>query len=165
MITWKIDAVGSAFNAPSLKNRCLLLLALCLLALTTGCATVAMMPAEDDTRAKTFAVNSGKANIYLYRNETFGAAIKMPVSVNGKMAGQTASKTYLLWEVDPCVYDISSITEKTSTIKLIVESGKNYFVWQEVKMGLFAARSELKQVDEATGKQGVAECARAESGF
>jgi len=52
-----------------------------------------------------------------------------------------------------------------TTIKLLVEAGKNYFVWQEVKMGLFSARSELKQVDDGTGRQAVAECTRAESSF
>ena len=136
-----------------------------LVLLASGCATVTMAPQEDDTRAKTFAVKSGKANIYFYRDETFGAAIKMPVSVNGRIAGETASKTYFLWEVDPGIYDISSHTENTSTLKLIVEPGKNYFVWQEVKMGLFMARSELKQVDDATGRKAVAECTRAVSSF
>ena len=141
------------------------LFTLSLLLLMSGCATVSMMPAEEDTRAKTFAVKSGRANIYLYRNETFGAAIKMTVSLNGKMAGETASKTYFLWEVEPGTYDIASHTENTSTLKLIVEAGKNYFVWQEVKMGLFMARSELQQVDEETGRKGVAECTRAQSTY
>lgn len=149
-----------------MKIRNLLsLLPLCALLLMSGCASVSMMTADDDTRAKSFAVQKDKANIYLYRNETFGAAIKMPVSVNGKVAGQTASKTYFLWQVSPGTYDISSLTENTSTIKLIAEAGKNYFVWQEVKMGLFMARSDLKQVDEETGRKGVAECSRAESSF
>ena len=145
--------------------RAAVLLSLPLLLFLSGCATVSMMSADDDKRAKSFEVKSGKANIYLYRHETFGAAIKMPVSVNGRMAGETASKTYFLWEVDPGTYDISSHTENTSTLKLIVEAGKNYFVWQEVKMGLFAARSELRQVDEATGRREVAECTRAVSAF
>ena len=147
-----------------MKIRNLLsLLPLCALLLMSGCASVSMMPAEHDTQAKSFVVPKGKANIYLYRNETFGAAIKMSVTVNGRMAGQTASKTYFLWQVDPGIYDISSIAENTSTVKLIVEAGKNYFLWQEVKMGLFLARSELKEVSEETGRQGVAECSRAES--
>jgi hypothetical protein len=141
------------------------MLCLPLLLLLNGCATVSMMPAEDDKRAKTFEVAGSKANIYLYRHETFGAAIKMPVSLNGRMAGDTASKTYFLWEVDPGTYDISSHTENTATLKLTVEAGKNYFVWQEVKMGLLMARSELKQVDEATGRREVAECSRAVSTY
>lgn len=41
-----------------------------------------------------------------------------------------------------------------------MQAGKNYFVWQEVKMGLWMARSALQTVDEATGRKGVAECKR-----
>lgn len=139
------------------------ILPLCMLLLVTGCASVPMTSSDDDAKAKSFTVRSGKANIYLYRNEVFGAALKMTVSVNGKVAGQTASKTYFLWEVDPGIYDISSIAENTSTVKLIAEAGKSYFIWQEMKMGLFAARSELKQVDDDTGRKAVAECTRVQS--
>jgi len=34
------------------------------------------------------------------------------------------------------------------------EAGKNYYVWQEVKMGLLMARSKLSQVSEEEDKQG-----------
>jgi hypothetical protein len=144
-------------------SKLLSLVPLCAALLMSGCASVSMMQAEDDSRGKSFAAEKDKANIYLYRNETFGAAIKMPVTVNGKLAGQTASKTYFLWQVAPGTYDIGSVTGNSSTVKLMVEGGKSYYVWQEVKMGMFQAGSELKQVDEDTGRKGVLECSRAES--
>jgi len=125
--------------------------------LATGCASVPMASVEKDTAAKTFAVKSNKANIYIYRNETFGAAIKMPVALDGKLVGDTAAKTYLLLEVDPGNHTVISKTENDPSLLVIAEPGKNHFVWQEVKMGAFAARSALKLVDEATGKAGVAE--------
>jgi hypothetical protein len=37
-------------------------------------------------------------------------------------------------------------------------AGKNYFVWQEVKMGMWAARSALQEVDEKTGRDAIKEC-------
>jgi hypothetical protein len=40
---------------------------------------------------------------------------------------------------------------------------KNYFVWQEVKMGMFAPRSLLQLVDEGKGRAGVSECKLIES--
>jgi hypothetical protein len=46
--------------------------------------------------AKTFAPPTDKANIYVYRNETFGAAVKLPVALDGRLVGDTASKTYFL---------------------------------------------------------------------
>jgi hypothetical protein len=127
-------------------------------ALTSGCATVQMASSEQDTAAKSFAVKPDKANIYVYRNETFGAAIKMPVALNGKPVGDTAARTYLLLQVEPGRHSVTSKSENDSGVTVDAAAGRNYFLWQEVKMGLMAARSNLQLVDEATGKAGVAEC-------
>jgi hypothetical protein len=137
-----------------------LLAGLALLAaiLASGCASVQMASPEQDAAAKSFTVKPGMANIYVYRNETFGAALKMPVALDGKLVGDTASKTYLLLPVAPGPHTVLSKTENDSTVQINAEAGRNYFVWQEVKMGMFAARSQLQLVDEATGKAGVAEC-------
>lgn len=127
-------------------------------ALAGGCASVPMASVEKDSAAKTFAVKPDKANIYVYRNESMGAAVKMPVALNGKLVGDTAAKTYLHLEVAPGSHTIVSKTENDSSLPLTVVAGKNYFVWQEVKMGAFAARSALQLVDESVGKAGVLEC-------
>jgi len=82
----------------------------------------------------------------------------MPVALNGRMVGDTASKTFLLLEVDPGSHTIVSKTENDAVLKVDAVAGRNYFVWQEVKMGIMVARSSLHLVDEATGKAGVAEC-------
>jgi hypothetical protein len=132
--------------------------ALTVLALAAGCASVPMAKPELDTAAKSYSVKPDKANIYVYRNETFGAAIKMPVVLNGKLVGDTAAKTFMILEVPPGTHTVMSKTENDSTVTVDAAAGRNYFVWQEVKMGLFAARSSLQQVDEAIGKAGVAEC-------
>jgi len=137
------------------------LLAVCVLpvlVLASGCASVQMASPEQDTAAKSYAAKPGKANIYVYRNETMGAAIRMPVALDGRLVGDTASKTYLLLEVNPGSHTVVSKTENDSTVTVDAVAGRNYFLWQEVKMGLMAARSALQEVDEATGKAGVAEC-------
>lgn len=132
--------------------------ALAAAALASGCASVQMASPEMDTSAKSYAVKPNKANIYVYRNEVFGAAIKLPVLLNGRAVGDTASKTFMLLEVDPGSHTIVSKGESDATLKVDAAGGRNYFVWQEVKMGLMSARSLLQVVDEATGKAGVAEC-------
>lgn len=139
-------------------SRLITLLLVTLTALMVGCASVPMAPAERDTAAKTFAVKPDKANIYVYRNETIGSAIKMPLALNGKLVADTGAMTYLVLEVPPGTHTILSKTENDSTVTINAAAGRNYFVWQEVKMGMFAARSALQQVDEAKGKAGVAEC-------
>jgi PBP1b-binding outer membrane lipoprotein LpoB len=139
-------------------KRYLSVVVILLAMLASGCVSVPMASMEKDKAAKTFAVKPGTANIYVYRNETMGAAIKMPVVLNGKIVGDTAAKTYLLLQVPPGNHTLISKTENDSTLSVNAAAGRNYFVWQEVKMGGFSARSLLQLVDEATGKAGVAEC-------
>ncbi|MCH7373293.1 DUF2846 domain-containing protein [Aeromonas sp. MR16] len=43
---------------------------------------------------------------------------------------------------------ISYKSENDATLTLSTEAGKNYYVWQEVKMGLLMARSKLRQISE-----------------
>jgi hypothetical protein len=72
--------------------------------------------------------------------------------------GETASKTYIYRSLTPGKHVVTAKTEGNSTVTIDAQSGATYFVWQEVKMGMMSGRSELHIVDEATGKQGVAEC-------
>jgi len=127
-------------------------------ALITGCASVPMASVERDTQSKTFSVKSDKANVYVYRNESMGAAVKMDVDFDGKPIGQTVAKSYFALEVAPGKHTLISKAENDSVLDVDAEAGKNYFVWQEVKMGLMYARNKLQIVDEVAGKAGVSEC-------
>lgn len=124
----------------------------------SGYASVPMATPEADAAAKAFRVTPNKGNVYIYRNENFGAAIKMPLLIDNVAVGDTAAKTYVFRQLDPGSHVITSKTENDATLSLDVKAGANYFVWQEVKMGAFSARSALHLVDEATGKAGVADC-------
>lgn len=129
-----------------------------LLALIAGCASMPMATPEQDSHAKRFEVPSDRARIYLYRNEMFGAAIPMSVSLDGQIAGQTGPKTFFVWEVSPGQHQLASHAENVSSLNIDAEGGKNYYIWQEVKMGVFMARSRLQQVDTVTGQAAVREC-------
>jgi hypothetical protein len=136
----------------------------CLLALLfAGCASVPMGDAKRDAELKNFTPNSDKAGVYVYRNEVIGAAIKMDVELDGKHLGRTASKVYLYTEVAPGKHTIVSRAENEDTLELEVMAGKLYYVWQEVKMGLWSARSKLSLMTDEEGKKGVSECQLAET--
>ncbi len=126
--------------------------------LLSGCATVPMASIQDDALAKQFQPKPDKSLIYLFRNEIFGAAIALTVSIDGRTAGQTGPQTFYVWEVDPGKHQITSFAENVSNVWLWTEAGKDYYVWQEIKMGMFSARSVLKEVDGETGRAGVKEC-------
>jgi hypothetical protein len=48
-----------------------------------GCASVNMGDAKQDEALKTFTIEKDKAGVYIYRNESMGAAIKMNVELDG----------------------------------------------------------------------------------
>lgn len=123
-----------------------------------GCASVPMASPDQDAKAKQFTASSDKANIYIYRNESMGSAIKMPLLLDGMSVGDTVAKSYILKEVSPGSHNIVSKTENDATLNIQTEAGKNYFVWQEVKMGAWAAGSALHQVDTTKGQAAVKEC-------
>jgi hypothetical protein len=95
--------------------------------------------------------------VYIYRNETLYYAVPMTVSVNGKVLGTTAGHKYFRLSLRPGKYTIESNAENLAKLTLTVAAGKNYFIWQEAKIGLLTGRSLLHQVDEETGRMGVNE--------
>lgn len=123
-----------------------------------GCASVPMAGGDQDTRAKTFAVAPGKSNVYVYRNEILGAALKLQVTFDGQVIGDTAAKSYFALEVAPGRHTLASQSDGNGILELNTVAGKNYFVWQEVKMGILSGGSKLQLVDDTTGRAGVNEC-------
>ncbi|HAK59738.1 MAG TPA: hypothetical protein DCO77_05060 [Nitrospiraceae bacterium] len=137
------------------RRSLLLVLAGAMLVITSACASVPMASLEMDMKAKNMSAPQDKALVYLYRNETFGSAIKMTVNLDGKFAGQTARKTYFMWLLPPGNHEFVSVTENTSRLNVDAKAGQTYYIWQEVKMGMWGARSKLQLVDKAKGKKGV----------
>ncbi|HCX81783.1 MAG: hypothetical protein A3E00_05400 [Curvibacter sp. RIFCSPHIGHO2_12_FULL_63_18] len=128
-----------------------------------GCASVSMGDAKQDAALKTFKAPTDKASLYIYRNESMGAVSKMGVTVDGVSIGQTAANTYLYKEVAPGKHTITSQAENDSSIEVDAKPGSILYIWQEVKMGFFGARSKLQLVDPATGQKGVRETKLAET--
>jgi hypothetical protein len=123
----------------------------------TGCASVQMADPQQDASLKTFKVAPDKAGIYIYRNESMGAAVKMDILVDGKQIGESAAKTYFYQEVTPGKHTVSSKAENTDTLEVTVKPGTLSYIWQEVKMGILMARTKLSLVSEEEGKKGVQE--------
>lgn len=133
-----------------------LLIAAAAAACLVGCASVPMGDPAQDAALKSFpAASAGKAGVYIYRNETMGAAVKLNLAVDGQALGSTASKTYFYKELPPGKHTVTSYAENTDAVDFEAVAGKLYYVWQEVKMGLFAPRTKLHLVQDTEGQQGV----------
>lgn len=129
-----------------------------------GCASVPMQSKEEDMEAKKFNVSPGLSKIYVYRDETFGSAIKIKLSLDGESMGQTASNVYHVWEVKPGKHVIDCQGESADGIKLMTDPNKAYFVWQEMKMGWGSAGCELHKVEDSVGMKAVSKLKLAKSG-
>ena len=112
-------------------------------------------PIAEDKLAKEFKTDPDFANLYICRNESFGWAVHMPVLVNDKLIGRTEAQSYFYIKLEEGRQNIKSLTEQIQSIYVDTTKGKNYFVWQEVKMGTWTANSMLHSMSEDDGKRCV----------
>ncbi len=122
-----------------------------------GCASIKKASPELDLAAKKFDKKADVSQIYVYRNETLGAALSMPVTVDGKLAGTSGPNSFFRFILPEGEHTLTSQGDE-SVLNVKTENGEIYYVWQEVKMGAFSGGSELQLVDENKGKKGVSEC-------
>lgn len=135
-----------------------LLLIIFATSLFAGCASVPMETVETNNAAKEFNPPSeGNAGIYVYRAGTLGGALKKDIWIDEECVGESAPNVFFYTEVTGDeTHKISTESEfSPNDLLLLTESGKNYFIRQYIKMGLFVGGANLELVNEAAGKAEV----------
>lgn len=135
--------------------------------LFTGCASVNMASKEESAAAKEFKPPSaGNAGVYIYRNSFVGQALKKDLWIDGKCVGETANKVFFYTQLPgDKTYKFDTESEfSPNTLELLLVAGKNYFIRQFIKMGVFVGGAGLEQVPEAQGRQEVADTEMAKLG-
>ena len=123
----------------------------------TSCASVPRADHELDSQAKSFNVEKGMSNIYIYRNETDNFNTTMSVELDGQHAGDTEQRTFIVKSVTPGKHVITAHGENTSEIEITTEEDKNHFVWLEITVGAVIPRAKLHSVSKDKGMSGVKE--------
>ncbi|MBJ2148718.1 DUF2846 domain-containing protein [Vibrio sp. IB15] len=140
-----------------MKNKVILCSAL-LLGLS-GCASVPTADSTVSNQAKSFeAPQKGSSGIYVYREDAFvGAALKKYVYVDGECIGETAPGIFFYHEVEGNKeHQVSTESEFSENhLTIYTEEGRNYFVNQYIKMGVFVGGAGVELVDESKGKAEV----------
>jgi hypothetical protein len=140
--------------------KTLLLATLITTAALAGCSSVPMESAEKSALAKQFnPPPEGKAGLYVYRASSFGGALKKDLWLNGKCIGESAPYVFFYEEVSGNIEHKISTESEFSPNDLIVkaENGKNYFVSQYIKMGVFVGGAGVELVNEEKGKKEISE--------
>lgn len=126
--------------------------------LISGCTSVPMVNAEKSNMAKQFTPPpSGKSGLYIYRDSSFGSALKKDVLIDDKCIGETAPNVFFYKEVDgDKEYKLSTESEfSPNNLVLKVKSGMLYFIRQYIKMGVFVGGAGLELIENSKGKEAV----------
>ena len=100
-----------------------------------------------------------KADVYVIRNSSVGSLVKMGVECNGVEIGSTKAKQYIYTVLDPGYYTfVSKTPENSASLGITLEAGKTYYIKQQVKMGIIAARTGLELMNELDGKKALNDC-------
>lgn len=121
-----------------------------------GCANVPTAPAEDNQKAKLFsAPDDGKSGLYIYRDSFVGKALKKDVYVDDNCIGETADRVFFYTQVSGDeTHKISTESEfSPNDLELKTDAGKNYYVRQYIKVGVFVGGAGVEQVTEAEGQR------------
>jgi hypothetical protein len=126
-----------------------------------------MESAEKSELAKKFnPPTNGKAGVYVYRSGSFGGALKKDIWIDGRCVGETAPNTFFYEEVKgDSEHKLSTESEfSPNDLLLTTASGKNYFVRQFIKMGVFVGGAGLELVSDDEGRKEVAKLSMATKG-
>jgi hypothetical protein len=86
-----------------------------------------------------------------------GPILKKTVKVDDQVIGETAINTYFYRPLAPGAHVLATESEfSDNKLNLNAEAGKNYYVRQYIKFGVFVGGANLEQVSEAEGQKGVA---------
>lgn len=105
--------------------------------------------------------------MYIYRSGSLGKGLKKDVWLDDNCIGETASKVFFYQEIiaNGTEHKISTESEFSANHLLLkAESGKNYFVEQYLKMGVFVGGANLRLTDEDTAKKKIAKLSLATPG-
>ncbi|QBH96343.1 DUF2846 domain-containing protein [Limnobaculum zhutongyuii] len=125
--------------------------------LLSGCnSTVPLANDQESAITKSFPVpQENQSALYIYRDSFTGKALKKDIYVDDKCVGETADKTFFYTLVaGNQTHKISTESEfSPNDLSIFTEPGKNYFIRQHIRMGVFVGGAKLSVSSEEEGKR------------
>ena len=83
--------------------------------LVTGCSSVPLATKEADQTAKQFQSSQDRALIYVFRDQALmGAAVTMPLFLDGKLVGGINDYNFRMLEVEPGKHQLGATSTTTT---------------------------------------------------
>ena len=122
-----------------------------------GCAFVPLQDAERTRAAKEFPdPPPGKSNLYLYRDDVVGAAVKRKLYVDGQYIGETGFNTFFFRTLDPGRHAVQTQSEfEVRKLDLLAEPGQVHYIRQGIVPGIFTAGTVLVPQDPIAAKPAI----------
>lgn len=121
-----------------------------------GTDSVNYIARTDKTQHPTPDAPPDKALVYVIRSTMIGFKIHSKLAVDGKWMGVNRGDTYFFFTLEPGEHYFCSESENQSYLALAVEPGKTYYLQQQVKPGIWKARTELVVMNEKEAKAKLA---------
>jgi hypothetical protein len=122
---------------------------------------------EESNKAKQFnPPSNGNSGLYIYRDSFVGQALKKDIWVDEKCIGETSPDMFFYEEVTGDKEHKISTESEFSPNDLIIkaETGKNYFIEQYIKLGVFVGGAGVELVSDEEGKKAVSKLGLAKKG-
>lgn len=126
--------------------------------IATGCANVPMGDPARSAEIKKFALKNGTAQIYVCRTSGLtGRGIRPDVELDGKQLAIVPRGTYIYQEVQPGTHSLVSKTlEHDSKITFTIAAGEQKFFETWISMGFLTGWAIIDEIDDAAGRNCVA---------
>ena len=87
------------------------------------------------------AAKTDKALLVIARTTSVGFAVTIENYLDKKLIGQTKGKSYFITDVAPGQHYVMGHAENWSTARFNFEAGRTYFLNQDIRMGVWMART------------------------
>jgi len=124
-------------------------------AAVTVSADTEFAPITEDSRAKTALPPSGKALVFVFRQDG-GGPREVPLWLDNRPAGSVVPGSYYLWAVDAGEHILAANADRGVALQISFRPGRNYFV--ELNIGSTGAPNALQLVPYARGRVAVSHC-------
>jgi len=124
----------------------------------SGCSSIPKASSSQSQQAKLFKTNPEMANLYVFRGGAEGSSIEMELRVDGQYVATNLGHTFIKLEVAEGKHYVASRADNVERLTLAVSKNKNYFIYQEVKVGQISTTTKLNLVNNNVGQNGVKKC-------